>query len=209
MNLLSILTVTFEKIADEIFLLQRNEIAELEEPFDTEKQISSSTMPQKRNPNRCEMIKALSKKIRSNASAFSEIHMREERDHAPFYMQDLVIPETCILTSTILTAAEFVLGKLLVKKERMRENLEITKGLLMTEALMLELSKKTGKKETGFALIHQAAMEAFEKGIDFREYLIHYPEVQDHFTQEEIRKLLKPEAYLGLNDALIDGVIKR
>lgn len=207
LQLLALLGVTFEKIADEIFLFQRNEFSQVEEPFDTEKQISSSTMPQKRNPNRCEMIRALAKKIRSNCAGFSEIYMREYRDHSPFYMEDLVIPETVILTDTMLNQAKFVLKGLTVKKENMRRNLDITQGLLMTEALMLALAQKTGKKETGFALVHRAAMEAFEKRQPFGAYIENFPEILKYFTRAEIHELLKPENYLGLNDALIDQVI--
>jgi 3-carboxy-cis,cis-muconate cycloisomerase len=209
LNLLSLLTMTFEKFADEIFLLQRNEFAELEEPFDSEKQISSSTMPQKRNPNRCELVKALSKKIRSNALAFSEIHMRDERDHAPFYLEDLILPETCILASTLLNAMNFIFSKLVVKKEAMRNNLALTQGLIMAEPLMLALARKTGQKEKGLAIVHKAAMESFEKGIPFGEVLGRIPEIQDHFTEEELRRLLKPENYLGLNDFLIDRVVQQ
>jgi len=208
MNMLSILSVTFEKIADEIFLLQRNEIGELEEPFNTKSQISSSTMPQKRNPNRCELIKAVCKKIRSNAFAFSDLYVRDERDHSPFYLEDLIIPETCILVSTMLCAAKFVLGKLVVKKDVMKKNLEITNGLIMTEALMIALARKTGKKEKAFALIHKVAMEAFEKGFPFNEYLFEYNEIHNHFSDEEIKNLLKPENYLGLNNLLIERIIQ-
>jgi adenylosuccinate lyase len=209
LQILALMSVTFEKIADEIFLFQRNEFAQLEEPFDTEKQISSSTMPQKRNPNRCEMIKALAKKIRSNCAGFAEIYMREYRDHSPFYMEDFTIPETVILASTMLQQAKFVYQGLTVKKENMRRNLDISQGLIMAETLMLALAKKTGKKETGFGLVHKAAMEAFEKGKPFGEYIENFPEIRKYFSQEEIQRLLQPENYLGLNDRLIDEVIGR
>lgn len=209
MQLLALMGVTFEKIADELFLFQRNEFSQTEEPFDTEKQISSSTMPQKRNPNRCEMIKALAKKIRSNCAGFSEVYMRDFRDHAPFYMEDLVIPESVILASTMLNQAKFVLKGLTVKKENMKRNLEITQGLLMAETLMLALAKKTGKKESGFGLVHKAAMEAFEKGIPFDRHIENSPDIARFFKKEEIQELLKPENYLGLNDQLIDNVIKK
>jgi adenylosuccinate lyase len=209
LQLLSLMSVTFEKIADEIFLFQRNEFAQLEEPFDPERQISSSTMPQKRNPNRCELIRALAKKIRSNTQAFSEIYMRELRDHSPFYLEDLVIPETALLASTMLNQARFILQGLIVKKENMRRNLGISQGWIMAEPLMLALSKKTAKKETGFAIIHRAAMKSFEKGIPLRKSIESSPEIHEYFTPEEIRGLLEPQNYLGLTDQLIDEVIAK
>ena len=207
LGLLAQATVSFEKIADEIFLNQRVEFSQLEEPFDTAHQISSSTMPQKRNPNRCEMIKALSKKIRSNANAFSEIHMRELRDHSPFYLEDLVIPESVILADTVFKQANYVLAGLRVRSEGMSRNLGLSGGLLMSEALMLALSKKTGKKETAMRIVHKAAMESFEKGIPFGQYAPELAEIKQYFTPDQVREILKPENYLGVNDALIDAVV--
>lgn len=208
LQVLALMSVSFEKIADEIFLFQRNEFSLLEEPFDTARQISSSTMPQKRNPNRCEMIKALAKKVRSNCAGFSDIFMREMRDHAPFYLEDFTIPETALLASTILEQAKFVLSGLTVKADNMRRNLDLTEGALMTEALMLALAKKTGRKETGFALVHKAAMESFEQGRPFADYAAGLAEIREHLEEKEIRAILDPANYIGLNDRLIDNVIR-
>ena len=107
----------------------------------------------------------------------------------------------------MLNQAKFVFKGLTVKKENMRRNLDISQGLIMTEPLMLGLSKKTGKKETGFALVHKAAMEAFEKGNPFGEYIEKFPEIRNYLSPDEIKTLLNPENYLGLNDQLIDAVI--
>jgi 3-carboxy-cis,cis-muconate cycloisomerase len=97
---------------------------------------------------------------------------------------------------------------LVVKKDAMRRNLESSNGMIMAEALMLGLSKKTGKKQTAHAIVHQAAMEAFEKGVPFDKYILEYPSIRDHLTREEIQGLLKPENYLGLSDMCIDRVIQ-
>lgn len=207
MSLLGLMTVSFEKIASEIFLFQRVEFSQLEEPFDTEHQISSSTMPQKRNPNRSELIKALAKKIRSNANAFSELYMVDFRDHAPFYLEDLVIPETVLLADTMLKQAKYILSGLDVNKESMRRNLNLTGGLIMSEPLMLALAQRMGKKETAMRIVHKAAMEAFEKGVQFSAYAAELPEIRAHLSADEVRSILAPEDYLGLNDFLIDRVI--
>lgn len=205
----ALISNSFQKIADELFLNQRNEFSITEEPFDTAKQISSSTMPQKRNPNRCEMIKALSKKIRSNSNAFSEIQMRDYRDHSPFYLEDLVIPETCILTSAVLEQAKYILKGLKVNKGNLRKNLEITNGQILSENMMLTLSTKTGKKETGMMIVHKASMESFEKGIPFDQYIRNQPEVHRYLSRDEIDDVLKPENYLGLCDVLIDRILEK
>jgi adenylosuccinate lyase len=209
LNLLSLLAATFEKICDDLYFLQRSEIGEAEEYFDTESQIGSSTMPQKRNPVLCEAILGWCRKIRSNAAAFSSAHMRESHDSMGFITEDLIIPETCILTGAMLNAAKSLLENLVVKKDVMRRNLESSRGMIMAEALMFGLSRKTGKKQTAHAIVHQAAMEAFEKGMPFDKYILEYPPIRDHLTREEIQEYLKPENYLGLSDMCIDRVIKR
>jgi adenylosuccinate lyase len=208
MNLLSLLAITFEKICDDIFLQQRNEVGELEEPFDSANQIGSSTLPQKRNPVLCEAVMAWSKKIRSNAAAFADTHMRESHDITGFYMEDLVIPETCMLAGSMLNCVKYIFQNLDVKKDAMRRNLELSNGMIMNEALMFALSKKTGKKQTAHHILHRAAMESFEKGIPFNQYIAENAEIYDHLTKEEVQNLLKPENYLGLNDRCIDNVVK-
>ncbi|MBA7575828.1 Adenylosuccinate lyase [subsurface metagenome] len=208
LNLLSLLSITFEKIFDDIFCQQRNEIAELEEPFDSENQIGSSTLPHKRNPVLSEAIIAWSKKIRSNASAFSETHMRDSHDIIGFYMEDLIIPETCILTGSMLNSAKYILGNLKVKKDAMQKNLELSNGLVMAESLMLALSKKTKKKQTAHHIFHKIAMESFEKGIPFDKCILEDPDIHDHLTTEEIKNLINPKNYLGLNDKCIENIIR-
>ena len=208
MNLLSLLAITFEKICDDIFLQQRNEVGELEEPFDSANQIGSSSMSQKRNPVLCEAVMAWSKKIRSNAAAFADTHMRESHDMTGFYMEDLVIPETCMLAGSMLNCVKYIFQNLNVKKDAMRRNLELSNGMNMNEALMFALSKKTGKKQTAHHILHRAAMESFEKGIPFNQYIAENADIYDHLTKEEVQNLLKPENYLGLNDRCIDNVVK-
>lgn len=208
LNLLSLLSITFEKIFDDIFFQQRNEISELEEPFDSENQIGSSTLPHKRNPVFTEAIIAWCKKIRSNASAFAETHMRDSHDIIGFYMEDLIIPETCILTGSMLNSAKCILGNLKVKKDSMQKNLELSNGLIMAESLMLALSKKTKKKQTAHHILHKIAMESFEKGIPFDKCILEDPDIHNHLTAEEIKNLISPKNYLGLNDKCIENIIR-
>ena len=208
LNLLSLLSITFEKICDDIFFQQRNEIGELEEPFDSENQIGSSTLPHKRNPVFSEAIIAWSKKIRSNASAFSETHMRDSHDIIGFAMEDIIIPETCILTGSILNSAKYILGNLKVKKDAMLKNLKLTNGLVMAEALMFALSKKTKKKQTAHHIFHKIAMESFEKCIPFNQCILENKDICIHLTKKEIQNLLNPENYLGMNDECIENIIR-
>ncbi len=208
LNLLSILSITLEKICDDIFCQQRNEIAELEEPFDSENQIGSSTMPQKRNPVHSEMVISYCKKIRSNSSAFSENHNRDNHDIIGFYLEDLLIPETCILTEAALDNVKIILEGLKINENNMKRNLELSNGLIMSEALMFALTKKTNKKQTAHHIIHKIAIEAFEKGIPFNHLILKNIEIKKYLSTEEINFILRPENYLGLNDQLIGSAIK-
>jgi len=208
MNLLCLLAVTFEKICGDLVTQQRNEIAEIEEPFDTEHQIGSSTLPQKRNPFLCEAVIAWAKKIRSNAAAFADAHMMESHDMVGFYTEDLVIPETCVLVGAMLKNVKYVFQNLHVDKEAMRRNLDMHHGVIMTEPLMLELAKKTGKKQTAHAIIHRIAMDAFERNLAFDELVVKSEEIMKHFSKEEITKLVQPETHLGLTQWCIDNVVK-
>ena len=208
LNLLSLLSITFEKICDDIFSQQRNEIGELEEPFDSENQIGSSTLPHKRNPVLSEAIIAWCKKIRSNASAFSETHMRDSHDIIGFVMEDLIIPENCILTGSMLNSVKQILGNLNVKKDAMQKNLELSNGLIMTESLMLALSKKTKKKQTAHHIFHKIAMESHEKGIPFNQCILENEDICTYLTKKEIQNLLNPGNYLGMNDKCIESIIR-
>jgi len=209
MNLMVIIAVTFEKICDDIFVQQRNEIAELEEPFDVAHQIGSSTLPQKRNPVRIEAIEAWCKKIRSNTAAFAETRHREAHDITGFYAEDLLISETCVLASAMLNHAKYIFENLVVREEGMLKNLNLSNGLVMTESLMIALTKKTGRKQTAHHIIHTVAMEAFERNIPFKELILQSPEIYEYLSKEEIEKLLEPKSYLGLNDHCINAIIEQ
>ncbi len=209
MNLLALMAMTFEKICDDIFVQQRNEIGELEEPFDTQHQIGSSTLPHKRNPVLCEGVLAWCKKIRSNAGAFADTHMRESHDITGFYIEDLVIPESCMLMGSVLSMAKTIFARLRVDKERMRRNLDISRGLALDESLMFALARKTGKKQTAHRLLHEAAMVAFERQASFAESILENAAVREFLSRDEIERLLAPENYIGLNDRFIEGALER
>lgn len=112
-----------------------------------------------------------------------------------------------MLTGSMLNCMKLIFQGLDVKKDAMRRNLELSHGMIMNEALMFALSKKTGKKQTAHHILHTTAMESFEKGIPFDRYITGKAEIYDHLTKEEVQDLLKPENYLGLNDRCIDNIV--
>lgn len=207
MNLLVLVAQTFEKIFNDVFFQQRDEIGELEEPHEDDGPSESSALPQKRNPVLVQGILARCKKIRSNAAAFAETHVHQSHDTIAFSMENLIIPETCVLVGDLLHEAEYVLANLRVKVDVMKKNLALSKGLIMSEALMLNLARRSGKKQTAHILTHKAAMEAYEKGIPFEECIRRHKIITKYFAANEIEALLLPENYLGLIDTCIDSVI--
>jgi len=205
-NLLLMVAQTFEKIFSDIFLMQHDEIGELEEPYGKGGPSGSSSLPQKRNPVFILHILARCKKIRSNAAAFGETHVLQSHDTIAFDMENMIIPESCVLTGDMLHSAKFVLKDLHVYPEKMRKNLDSSSGLVMTEALVLGLTKKTGKKQMARGIVYNAVSGARQEGVPFLEFVSNFSEIREHLTKEEIKSFLSPENYLGLIDMCIDKV---
>lgn len=126
-----------------------------------------------------------------------------------FYMEDIIIPETCVLTGAMLNNAKCIFEGLVVTNEVMRRNLDMLNGLTMTEHLMLAPTKKTGKKQTAHAIIHKFAMEAFERNVPIDQLILASDEILQYLPKEEMEELLKPENPLGMTQWCIDNVIKQ
>lgn len=208
MYICAMIANTMEKISEDIIFNQRNEVQQLEEPFDTEHQICSSTMPQKRNPVMCENMRGIAVLIRMNANAQGETFHRDLRDDSPFFVEDIKMPETAILMDSMLKEAFTVFSGLVVHPENMRRNLDNDEGLLMAEPLALYLATKCGKKDTAMRIVHKISMESFEKKIPYCQYVKQMPELREYLSEEEIDNILNPENYLGLTDRAIDNVLK-
>src|SRR5206468_5589114 len=134
---LAILTATLEKIALEIRHLQRTEVREAEEPFAVG-QKGSSAMPHKRNPVVCEQICGLARVVRANAqAAFEDIALWHERDISHSSVERIILPDSTVLTDYLLSKTAELVDKLLAYPERMRRNLEMTRGLVFSGQLLL------------------------------------------------------------------------
>ncbi|MEO2241627.1 MAG: adenylosuccinate lyase, partial [Euryarchaeota archaeon] len=148
-SVLALIGSTLDKIAREIRHLQRTEIRELEEPFDPERQVGSSTMPHKRNPIRSERVCSLAKVLRSNVQvALENVPLEHERDLTNSASERVLFPEQFLLLDEMLDLTITNLEGLRVNEENIRRNLHLTKGLNMAEALMVELVKRgMGRQE--------------------------------------------------------------
>src|SRR5712692_4500685 len=157
-----------EKISLEIRHLQRTEVREAEEYF-AKGQKGSSAMPHKRNPVTCEQICGLARVVRANAqAAFENVALWHERDISHSSVERVILPDSTILADYLLDKTAQVIDKLLVYPERMRRNLEMTKGLIFSGQLLLDLAAAGMLREKAYKLVQEHAMRAWREESDFR-----------------------------------------
>ncbi len=205
-TILSMVAATMGKIAHEIIDLQKLEFGEVEEPFEMGK-VGSSTMPQKRNPMICEAILGLARLARTQATTAIDAMMHEhERDWSSFQMEWAYIPELCVMVHGALQLTLRVLDGLIVYPDNMTRNLDVTRGSLLAERVMLTLGKFVGRQHA-HDIIYEAAMESFEKRVSFADVLKRNPDVTAHLNDETIDSLLDPAQYTGLSGVFVDRVV--
>jgi adenylosuccinate lyase len=205
-TLLGLLAASCGKIGREIYTLMKTELAELEEPVPPGT-VGSSTMPQKRNPKLCQEIIAASADIRSQVPLALEAMMTEhEGDRTNSLMMDTAESRACIGTGDMLVRLHEVMRGLRLDPARMRANLDLSGGLIMAEAVMLELGAVIGRQHA-HDVVYEAAQDAFTRGESFSDMLSSHRRVTAHMSRKQIRGVLDPTAYTGLcADMARDGV---
>jgi adenylosuccinate lyase len=208
--ILAILASTLDNIASEIRELQRPEIAEAFEAFEQKKQVGSSTMPHKRNPMISERICGLAKILRSLVSpALENVPTWHERDLTQSSCERFVIPEECVLIDYILILMIRVLKGLQVDEKRMRENMEITQGRMMSEAVMLALAKKGLGRQKAHELTRELAIKSHNEQRAFKQVLSENSTIKKLLNQKEIDEVMNPRNYLGTATKQIEQVIEK
>ncbi len=169
---LAVIASTLDKIATELRHLQRTEVREAEEFF-SEKQKGSSAMPHKRNPVTLEQISGLARVVRSNAQAGLEnVALWHERDISHSSVERVILPDSTTLTDYLLTKTTNVIDTMFVYPERMRSNLESTRGLIFSGQLLLDLVEHGMSREDAYRLVQSHAMRAWKEGLDFHELVL-------------------------------------
>lgn len=183
---LSLIAASVEKIATEIRHYQRTEVGEMEEPF-TEGQKGSSAMPHKRNPVLSENLCGLSRIVRSHSvAALENIALWHERDISHSSVERIIGPDGTILVDFMLERLCGLIEGLRVYPERLESNIWITRGLVFSQKILLELVKKGVSRENAYSLVQRNAMLCWEKKKDFREMLKSDGEVTDVLSEKEI-----------------------
>jgi len=195
--LLGMLAATGSKIGREIYTLMKQEFGEVEEPVPPGT-VGSSTMPQKRNPKLSQDIIAAAAEIRALVPlALEAMQTEHEADRTTSIMMSRALVQACELTGDLLQRLVVLFGGLQVFPARMRENLDLSGGLIMAEALMLELGKQIGRQRAHDA-VYDAAQASVTQRRPFREMLAEDPHVSAGLTASQVEALLDPARYTGL-----------
>jgi adenylosuccinate lyase len=207
-SIMANLASSLEKFTVEIRNLQRSEIGEVEEAFDNEKQVGSSTMSHKRNPITCENVCSLARVVRGLLiPTLENVPLWHERDLTNSAGERFTIPHVCILIDDMLVKTSGVFSNLVVNPDRMLQNLESSRGLIMAEAVMMALAKKGVGRQDAHELMRSLSLKAMERGTTLKEELTAEESISGLFTSEELDGILDPKRYLGRAEEIVDNVI--
>lgn len=207
---LALVCALCETIALEIRHLQRTEVREAEEPFAEGQQKGSSAMPHKRNPIVSEQICGLARVVRSNAqAAFENIALWHERDISHSSVERVILPDSCILTDYLLAKTSWLVSGMRVYPERMRRNLDATRGLVFSGQVLLDLAAAGMLREQAYRIVQEEAMRAWHEEGDFRAAIESRPEVAQVLTREKIEDAFSVERHLRSVEAIFERVFNQ
>ncbi|MFL6276900.1 MAG: adenylosuccinate lyase [Blastocatellia bacterium] len=205
-SVLAIITASLEKIALEVRHLQRTEVREAQEPFSAG-QKGSSAMPHKRNPVTSEQICGLARVVRSNAqAAFENIALWHERDISHSSVERVILPDSCILTDYLLQKTIWLIGGLVVNARRMRETVESLGGVTASGRLLLALTASGLTREEAYAVVQPMAMRVWDEGANFRELVMHKPQVIERISPADLDALFDLRHQLRNVDKIFERV---
>ena len=199
---------TLGKLSMDVKLMMQTEVGEVYEPF-AHGRGSSSTMPQKRNPISSCYIHAAVSVVRQHAAALLDAMVADhERSTGPWEIEWIVLPEAFCLLAGALKQARHVATGLEVDAGRMRANLEMTNGLVMSEAVMMGLGPYLGR-EYAHDLVYDICREAIRQNRPLLDLLAETPEIARHLKREQLAELCDPANYLGQSGVMVDRVLGR
>src|SRR6185312_6435915 len=205
-NFLGLVTGSLGKIALDVMIMASTEFAEVYEPF-VKGRGASSTMPQKRNPISSELMLAASKAVRQHAGLMLDAMVQDfERATGPWHAEWVAIPESFVLSAGALHQAKFALGGLIVDSARMAQNLAMSKGLIVAEAVMMQMAPFIGRQQA-HDIVYAACRVVNEHGGTLAEALAVEPEVTKHFDAAAIARMTDAANYAGLAPQMVDRVI--
>ena len=199
---------TLGKLSMDVKLMMQTEVGEVYEPF-AHGRGSSSTMPQKRNPISSCYIHAAISVVRQHAASMLDAMVADhERSTGPWEIEWIVLPESFCLMAGALAQARAVVDGLEVDKQRMRANLDMTHGLVVSEAVMMGLAPYIGR-EYAHDLVYDICRESLRVNRPLLDLLAEHPQINSHVTREALAKMCDPANYLGQSGLMVDRVLAR
>ena len=203
---LAITAASLEKFALEIRGLQKTEIGEVEEPFG-KGQKGSSAMPHKRNPVGCEQITGLARLVRANAmAAFENVALWHERDISHSSVERVILPDSFIALDHMLRRFTRIVSGMVVYPDRMKENLERSRGVVFSGTILLELARRGISREQAYEWVQRNAMRSFHEQADFKALLLADTDLVGVLPAEEIEKAFDLDEQLRNVDVIFDRV---
>ena len=204
LSALAITAASLEKFAVEVRGLQKTEIGEVAEPF-AKGQKGSSAMPHKRNPIGCEQITGLARLVRGNAmAALENVALWHERDISHSSVERVIVPDSfCALDHMVRRFTRIVEG-LVVYSERMRDNLERSRGVVFSGTVLLELASRGASREDAYVMVQRNAMRSHDEGLDFKSLLLGDSEVMAVLSSDDISRAFDLDVQLRHVDAIMD-----
>ena len=204
---LGLVTGTLGKFSTDVKLMMQTEVGEVYEPF-AHGRGSSSTMPQKRNPISSCYIHACISVVRQQVAALLDANVADhERSTGPWEIEWIVLPEMFCLTAGALAQSRFVLEGLEVDTARMRANLDLTNGLVVSEAVMMGLGPYLGR-EYAHDLVYDICRVAIKDQRPLLDLLVENAEISRHLDRAALASLCDPANYLGLSGEMVDRVLR-
>ena len=209
MAAMAISSASLEKFALEIRGLQKSEIGEVEEPFATG-QKGSSAMPHKRNPIGCEQVVGLARLIRGNChAAFENVALWHERDISHSSVERVILPDSFIALDHMLRRFTEIVRGMVVYPDRMRENLERSRGVIFSGTVLLELAKQGVSREQAYEWVQRNAMRAFAEQRDFKELLLADSDLARVLSPVEMEHIFDLDEHLRHVDDIFDRVFSQ
>ena len=206
--LLANIATSLERYGTEVRNLQRTEIGEASESFDANKQVGSSTMAQKRNPTNSESVTGLARIVRGFViPTFENQVLWHERDLSNSSAERFTIPHAFTLLDEMIQRMIKVFTGLEINSARMRKNIEMSKGLIMAEPVMMGLVKKGIGRQDAHEIVRVASMTAIDEDMELKDVLLRMDVVKKVLSKKELDSLMDPANYTGDSGAIVDKMV--
>lgn len=204
------ISASLEKFSTEVRNLQRPEIMEAAEAFETEKQVGSSTMAHKKNPILAENICGLAKTLRGFVTpTYQNNILWHERDLTNSSSERITVAHVLVLLDDILKKSEKLFTNLEVFPENMMKNIKMSDGLVMAEAVMIHLTEKGLSRQEAHEIMREASMEARAEEKPLKKKMLEKEDVMEVTTEKELEKVFDPEEYLGRSREIVDEIVNK